>query len=441
MLRTVGASMAVLAGVLITDGSTAQISRTPPVSLMRQYRVAAENTASVVRNRLRPLLGEEERDLFDRTTVVIERDSWDVEGIRAGLDDNPPTIRIPLGLIYLQDYIDSAVVATQLGQIPISQLTSYIHAVTDRVREASRHSAGDRTPVSDLPSFPAFAGLSPAEWHRIESSPQYSSMKSVIKLSTFAFILAHEFWHHLNPAAPLEERELKADAFAAEVGVKADFNPMLAFYTFMFYASIEGEQSLHETKPGYPAPLCRALYFFEKGRIQADADGDFMESMKSQGLLEAWRALPARLQKLLISENVTCLDFEVSDLAPAMPARDDRDPGSAARISVRVQSWRPTPGQCNGLQLELSIDGEHAATIKNMIDADPIDVGEFTQGEHEFSFGKIIGYCIEPSTPFRARAFVSGLSCNGRFKVRKAKDLRIYLRTTMSGEILTCALH
>ena len=440
MLRSLRVCFATFLIMFVACNSYAQMASHPPPALMKQYKTAVDNTMAVVRSTIRPLLTPEQKKLLDGLVISVEPDSWDIYGIRADLDNEPPTIWFPLGLVYVQDHIDSAAVMTEMGDVPFHRLIAYIHAVTDTVREHSERAGNENLVISDLPDFRVFAGLSTSKLKRIESSDDYRLRKEAIKLSSFAFIFMHEFWHHMNPGASLKEREVNADIFAAELGAQTEYNAMLALYTFMFFASIEGDQSLYEIKPGYPAPLCRGLYFFDQGWTQANKDPDFVKYIKDQGLWKEWQEHPSAIREVLVTENVTCPNLPPSSAIRSAVTRPGVKPSSVPGYPVRIRSWSPTPGQCNGVELDLFVDDKHVATIANMLDSSPQDIGKLEGGIHSFSFDDITGFSIEPSPPYRARKYFSDASCNGTFEVRSAQDLHINLTTTPTGKIMHCRL-
>jgi hypothetical protein len=297
-----------------------------------------------------------------------------------------------------------------------------------------------------VPEFPRFANLSPAEWSRITSDPAFEAQKDVVKLSTFAFMLLHEFAHHLEPKLDYRIREDRADKVAAELSARAGFNPMLAFWFFPIFARLEEDQGVEPGKSGYSSALCRQLYMFDQGRLAAERDPDFVASIKKQGLWNEWVAAPGKLREFLREEGVSCPGLELKQTQPPTGSPSgvpDREGGQAKAEQpthkMRVRAWRPTPGQCNGVQLEIYVDGELAAEIDNMLDVSPEDIGVLTEGTHEFEFRSISGFCVDPYPPYQTREFISDGSCSGTFSVRRAGELKLAVQAAY-GRIVHCSM-
>lgn len=432
-VRLVRVGLFLLSLLVVLDSISAQPVTRPTKKLLDQYHKAAQNTVEAVWSRVRPVLSAEQAAVLARIAVRIDPNSWDMYGLSAPTEKG--TIEIPLGLIVVQDYIDSAVTAQSVANISNELVMSYISAFTRRLGENVERRQ-KKLPILQVPEFPRFAELDPPEWSRIVSNPRFESTKDAIKLNSFAFMLLHEFAHHLEPDLGFEVREGRADEVAVDIGIRAGFNPMLAFMFFMVFAQMEEGSALRTGNTHEPS-LCRGVYLFNQGRLAAAADPGFMAHIKKSGLESAWEQAPAEIRKVLEKDGFSCrsnvsTNSTKTGTGPLSQAESVPSAKVVAKHRVRLKAWRPTPGQCNGVKMEIHVDGEYVGEVNNLAGRISEEL-RLEEGVHEFSLESVSGYCVEPFAPFGSREFISDESCSGTFQVRRAESLQITVRATADG--------
>jgi len=265
------------------------------------------------------LLTADQRARASKIRIDVKEKSWDLYGISAPVLNGVEVIEIPLGLVFMLDAIDSAVVATEMTGIDRPVLVGYISRLTEQIAKNQERRDAGKVP-EPLVEFPAFAGISSKQWALIVNDPRFANFKDVMKLSSFGFLVFHEIAHHIIPEAastnPTHISEVAADKFAIEYTIKADLNPMFAFYTFSLFGKVEEMNEQPATGQNHPASLCRALKFFMNGRAAAENDADFVRHLKRQNLWSQWKHAPEQVQAVLDEEGVSCEDWDVVEDAP-----------------------------------------------------------------------------------------------------------------------------
>ena len=428
-----------LVGVLLSTESSAQSILKPSPAIMRRYEAATQTTIREVLRKVEPLLTASERIRYNRVRVMVEEDSWNIYGMRAISDKSE--VAVPLGLVYILDHIDSAVLQTEIGGIPQDRVISYLRVIVEEARENERRREMGES-LRGLTAFPAHAGLSSAQIRQIERHPQYTANKDVLKLSTFAFFIYHELAHLIVPEAAesvlLNARERAADNFALRKALAADFSPMLSFFSFAFYAALHSADGVDETKQGYEPSLCRGARFYVTGLEAALRDPGYVRYAETRGQLQSIKSAPAKIAALLREDGVSCtleIPPSLQDV-PSSGVGSVPDP-TVELVETSVRTWEPVPGTCSGASGELWVDDEHVADFNNTQDSEDLELGELSIGRHRFAFKSVRAYCIAGYAPFPMRTAATRLSCEGTFSVPKSGRLRMSM-TLLPGRKLAC---
>ena len=110
-------------------------------------------------------------------------DNWDVRATSVDSGANQPTIVIPIGIIVLQDHLDTAVVVTELAKINRSILIDYVTEFSRIVRLNDERSDRGLAPVG-LPQFPVYSRLSGNRFRQILESRDFETYKDLVKVSS-----------------------------------------------------------------------------------------------------------------------------------------------------------------------------------------------------------------------------------------------------------------
>jgi hypothetical protein len=426
--------------MVLSVDARAQVGMKPSPSLMGQYETATRNTIREVLRKLEPLLARDQAAKYRSVSIDVQKDSWDIYGFAANSSTGKPSVAVPMGLVYLLDYVDSAALQGELLGVSRAQITGYINLFMDEVLENIARKEGGK-PQTALTSFPVYAGLTPAQIRRVETDPLYSAQKDVLKLSTFAFLMYHEVAHLIVPeAAPSllpNVREKAADQFALRTGLAADFNPMFVFYSFLFFAKLEEAQNIDAEKLGYEPAICRASKFFISGVDAGLKDKEFVRYMDRNGLLVKFYSAPGEIQTILEEDGVNCdLNIPASLVSSIEKAKAK---GVFAEVEAKVKIWRPQPGSCSGASGDLLVDGEEITSFDNTEDLSDLELGSLSVGKHEFAFEDVTAYCIAPYPPYPMNIGASDMSCRGSFTVPKSGKLKLAMNV-LPGDRLHCAI-
>lgn len=102
---------------------------------------------------------------------------------------------------------------------------------------------------------------------------------------------------------------------------------------------------------------------------------------------------------------------------------------------IKLKGQPAQPGTSTGLTMAIHIDDEEYE-FDNRSGSVVVDVGDLSEGTHDFNFDDINGYFMHPVAGPQLQ--VSGLSCDGAFTVSKKKTFKII--AWLDGSGLRCDL-
>ncbi|MCR9260897.1 MAG: hypothetical protein NXH95_14330 [Pseudomonadaceae bacterium] len=420
----------------VTAISAAQAGQRYPYddATLRQYAQAVQNTFTLIVERTAPLLPTEQSALLKRTQLIIELDNWDIYGAVQKEVNGRPAIVIPIGLVMLQDFVDTAIALSNLAGVPNDRTMGYVSEFLDRVRLNNKlHEVG--IDATYLPYFPAYSGLPESTIQHILSTDEFIEFKELIKISTFGFLTLHEFAHVLNPNEHYKTRETSADLFAVSYATKADLSPILSLFSFLFFAGIEGEENLTKASATHQSAMCRGVEFFKAGVDAAEAEPDFRSVLRSQGTLREWDRSVRDMKDMLESGELDCPEPDLSRKPQALtqPARKTPE-------HYQAKIWRPTPGVCNGVKFDLYVNKEFVETVNNTSDSSNIELEDLKSGTHLFEFDEITAWCINKNPPFRMQIVFRDRQCQGTFRASNSSELQVFVEPDRFGA-LRCGIY
>lgn len=260
-----------------------------------------------------------------------------------------------------------------------------------------------------------------------------------MKLSSFAAILYHELAHHLVPeAAPNADKALReraADAFALRKVLAANYNPILSFLTFAFFAKLEEDLRHTPADTKYETALCRGMKFYAAGLAAGLRDADFIRHFETSGKMQKVSDELVEMKEVIREEScANALDIPASILAARAGRASELH---AARMTLSL--WKPVPGTCSGVAGELWLDGKYKLDFDNTQQSDELDLGELSIGRHLFALASVSVYCIAPQRPYRLQTIAYALKCDGEFTASRAETLRARMTLPPGGK-LYCAI-
>lgn len=264
--------------------------------LEHQYAVAAIRTIEVAKTEAEPYLTDKQRMILHSARLEVDPSGWDVYGTSA--DEN--VITIPLGLIILQDHIDTALAITQFSPVSEERLLDYIHAFMDVVYENLENPPDEM--YRKLPHFPTFIGISSEQINKVTSTADFISIKEAMKLSTFSVIYFHELAHLVEP----DWSEAEADAFAIRVSNQAGMSSLGGFYQFLVFAALEDSSALATGQRNSSAQLCRAVNMYLHAQALLEQNPEFIAFARERGFLSKWRKAPKEMARILADDDVKC---------------------------------------------------------------------------------------------------------------------------------------
>ena len=404
---------------------------------LEQFENAIQNTFRLIKRRAQAHLNPDKARLLARTQLVVGMRDWGLYETKVRESETKPTIYLPIGLVVLQDYVDSAIALGAVAGVDNANTMAYIGEFLDRVRLNQKLFDND-VHTTALPHFMPYSGMEQRRFESALRSDQYANLKEQIKISSFGFLLLHEFAHLVWPDEHYTTREVSADLFAIEQATSADMNPLLAFFSIMFFSGLQGEQFIDQPTPTHEAPMCRALYAIQHGVDAAEQEPDFASTLRSQGTWRDWQRMKRELPQVLEDEDVNCPSIE--DALDTRRAKKRMETVAAVRhggaVSARI--WRPTGGLCNGIRFDLYIDDEFVDTVDNTRGSGDQLLGRLGIGEHEFEFDDVTGFCIQNQPPYHMERFFDGESCAGTFSFDQHASLQFFLEPIDGG--LRCGI-
>jgi hypothetical protein len=109
--------------MVLSVDARAQVGMKPSPSLMGQYETATRNTIREVLRKLEPLLARDQAAKYRSVSIDVQKDSWDIYGFAANSSTGKPSVAVPMGLVYLLDYVDSAALQGELLGVSRDQIT------------------------------------------------------------------------------------------------------------------------------------------------------------------------------------------------------------------------------------------------------------------------------------------------------------------------------
>lgn len=305
----------ILRGVMLiiafnsVDETPAYGQNAPPESVIKQYYRAATRTINTVMPKIRSVLSSREQRMLEKIDIDVDKNDWNIFGVFASRQGSTRKVRFSMGFIIAVNYIDTAVAAFEILGVSSSRLVSYVNRVTDDVLETVRRARRGEPPIV-IPSFGEWLGMPLSEWNQIVRSDQFIDYRDIVKLHSFALILGHELAHHFkghldNSTSSIEE-ELEADERGIEIATDADYNTLLSWTPFLFFAALEGDQGIYDGKSSHPPPICRIVRVLEVGLDDALGDPRFVEYLEDTGRYDAWTTKVEELERFVSSGQTSC---------------------------------------------------------------------------------------------------------------------------------------
>ena len=297
-----------LAGILFL-GTAAFAQGEPSEAVLSQYHRAATRTVNAVLPNLRSVLRSSERRMLDDIDIGVNRRDWNVYGVYASKRGSDRSIRFSMGFVIAVDYLDVAVAASEMLGVPGTKMIDYVHLVTESVRESAQRARRGESPVG-IPSFGEWLGMPKRDWDQLVRSKQFVNYREIVKLHSFALILGHELAHHfeghLDDASSSVYDEIEADERGIEIATQADYNTLLSWTPFIFFAAMEGDQGIFDASASHPPPVCRMVRVLEVGVDDALDDRGFVNYLEETGRYYAWMANVEALAEFVNSGQIRC---------------------------------------------------------------------------------------------------------------------------------------
>ena len=272
--------------------------------MLARYHRAISRTIDDILLKIKPNLTERQRIELRQINIVVSYGE-NVFGVYARRKGQYKEIVVTVGFITTMEAIqDAAMIAQRMGY-PSRDVLDYVDRVAGLM--LGNKELRDRgLPVKRIPFFYEFVRVPDREFQSLIGSANFLNERTLLKVESLAFVIAHELGHHFlghlgNRRVTLED-ELAADEFALDLGVKSGFSPLLAIWPFMFFAYLEDPNSARTEKRTHPKTICRVARFLEVGVKVAMADQEFGRYLDRTGQRRAWiriqrerqEAIPAR---------------------------------------------------------------------------------------------------------------------------------------------------
>lgn len=264
----------------------------PPRYVIDQYYRAGTRTIDTLIRKIERVLPEGQRRMLNKIDIGISRNDWNLYGVYARKTGKYREIRFSMGFIIASDFIDTAIVAGELGGFNEDIVMQYITEVTNTIIE-NVHRGKRGEPRQSEPIFHEWVGWPDSKWEALINTEEFKAYKDVIKLESMAFILGHELSHHFfghldNHSSSIDDED-EADREGVRMAIGAGYNPLLAFQNFILFAALEGDQLVDESTRTHSPPLCRGKYLFDVGVQYALRDSEFIDYMKQRGMYYEWK--------------------------------------------------------------------------------------------------------------------------------------------------------
>jgi hypothetical protein len=149
-------------------------------------------------------------------------------------------------------------------------LGNYMSVVCEQYQKNRKRYAEGLPPLRIASPY-EFAHWSNNDWEKFYSDQDANKTRNIVVGAAFAFLLAHEVGHHIKghvdgPPIDLAEsrkRELEADAWAIDLLVRKNLNPVAGIIPLLFFYYTDQNPVSKETMSDHPADARRLMRMYE----------------------------------------------------------------------------------------------------------------------------------------------------------------------------------
>ncbi len=280
----------------------------PSKAVLAQYQRAMERTIDIALDKMKPHMTSSQRRMLRKIDIKVSKRNWNIYGIHALRNGSDRSITFPLGFGIAVHPIDEAIAFTQLNGGSWDDVMDYMKYYVDAMRENMRRYQKNK-PMIWVDSFSHYAGYSEAQYNNTVRRKGYQYILEEIKLHGYALILAHElahhFYGHLNNSTSSLDEEMEADEEAIKLALASDYNPVLGFTAFLFYAVFENDSGIYDGSATHPPPICRVSLMVIEGTKALKKDRKYMSHLNETGQYTAWTKAMDELVDVL-TESADC---------------------------------------------------------------------------------------------------------------------------------------
>ncbi|MBS0523071.1 MAG: hypothetical protein JSS04_05475 [Proteobacteria bacterium] len=218
-------------------------------------RYALSSGIDFARTALERTLTSDELSSERKIRIVISADER-IDSPWTLPDKNGPFIQFNVGTARLVYALTAAVY-----NLSEPESGKYIGHVFTRLKQE----AASTSPFVNIDPFYKWAKWTPQQISNFQSSFDKQLFIDRATLGVITFMLAHEIAHNLNgdlnhihpPPEEARNREIKADAWAAQHLISLNMGPNIGMFSLLYYAVMDCNALRHEDRLRHPADLRR----------------------------------------------------------------------------------------------------------------------------------------------------------------------------------------
>jgi hypothetical protein len=254
------------------------------------YRAAVYSSQAIM-NRFREIAStDRERLVFSKVRVTIDREQTGLFNVYATMEKSTPVINVGIGYLMFSSAVNHASAYEHMISVRKNELQNesrpikYAEYLANTLMDNERRTK-NAEPALNYDSYLVWIGLSRKDGELASKELENDTYLEMLSSMALGFVLGHELGHHvlghtlLGRAANRAE-EILADAYGADLTLRAGGDPTMIGPTFTLFSEIESHYTTPEAERSHPAAACRLWRIGEhmygsriRGELKSDQSG------------------------------------------------------------------------------------------------------------------------------------------------------------------------
>ncbi|MGA7327336.1 MAG: hypothetical protein WBX25_23310 [Rhodomicrobium sp.] len=268
-------------------------------------------------------------DRLNEIDIAIDETDMKFTGVGADIENGRRKVIVPAGFLLAMDMVNRAAVEAAIFSVPQEKLRDYLIYAQGQLQRF-RNSEGEGNAPQNLQRFCRQAELDCDSFDRTPVAAFYGSTLEAANMAGLAFVLGHEFAHHILGHLTCSsimrfKEEAAADLFGLRLALKSKRNPIypapgIGAYLVLFAAG--RDTHLSPAEDDYPDPLCRYSQSLRQAIVALDTDADFQGQLRQFNLTAMWQQIKnymPNFERYTGSCNFPAHESSLDYICPAQP--------------------------------------------------------------------------------------------------------------------------